>query len=84
MGDILTINGCFWGLVVVTGGWLTPFAPADPGGWESPANGGIVPGTYRVGRRQKQLAAGAGTQLEDTMHVVPALGSAHDRWLGSS
>lgn len=85
-GGYLTINVCFfWGGLVVTGGWLTSFAPAaDPGGWESPANGGIISGTYRMGRRQEELATGAGTQLEDTMHVVPALGSAHDRWLGGS
>jgi len=49
---------------------------------QSSANRGVIARTYRVRCRQKELAVGAGAELEDAVHVIPTLGSAQDGRLG--
>lgn len=61
-----------------------PSSPVSDGGHgalaavQSSADRGVVARANGVRRRQEELAVGAGAQLEDAMHVIPALGSAQD------
>lgn len=49
---------------------------------QSSADRGIIAGTYGVGCSEEKLAIGTGAELEDAVHVIPALGSAQNGRLG--